>query len=142
VLAALNSALHDLSELSACVIAVHGDADPAVPWTEALARAVPRTHPILVPGFGHIGGGDPTCGQAPAHGGGLGIARLARWKGPVRVNRDAGKKVPPLTHELSLNQEGRFKSSAVSVIIMLAGVTLFGLAPEKWRVPDEARGTP
>jgi len=57
VLAALDPSLHDLSGLSACVVALHGDADPAVPWTEALAleRALPRARPILVPGFGHIG---------------------------------------------------------------------------------------
>ena len=38
-------------------MALHGEADPVVPWTEALAlaRAVPRARLVLVPGFGHIG---------------------------------------------------------------------------------------
>ena len=66
VLAALDPALRDLSGLPACVVALHGEADPVVPWTEALAlaRAVPRARPVLVPGFGHIGTGEiPLAGK-------------------------------------------------------------------------------
>jgi acetyl esterase/lipase len=39
---ALDPALRDLSGLPACVVALHGEADPVVPGTEALARAVPH----------------------------------------------------------------------------------------------------
>ena len=66
VLAALDPARRDLSGLPACVVALHGEADPVVPWTEALAlaRAVPRARLVLVPGFGHIGMGEiPLAGK-------------------------------------------------------------------------------
>lgn len=57
-LAALDPSRHDLSGLRACVVAIHGEADPIIPWTQsaALAAALPpgRVRLFLVPGFGHV----------------------------------------------------------------------------------------
>jgi pimeloyl-ACP methyl ester carboxylesterase len=56
VLAALDPARAGLEGLAACVLAVHGEADPIIPATQsmALARATPRSRLILAPGFGHV----------------------------------------------------------------------------------------
>jgi pimeloyl-ACP methyl ester carboxylesterase len=58
VLAALDPARQDLRALPACVVALHGKADPVVPWPQsvAIAGAVPRSRLVLVPGFSHIDG--------------------------------------------------------------------------------------
>jgi fermentation-respiration switch protein FrsA (DUF1100 family) len=65
-LAVLDPSRAGLGVLDACVLAVHGEADPIIPWTQsvALAQAVPRARLFLVPGFGHVDGGAvPSDGQ-------------------------------------------------------------------------------
>ena len=65
-LAVLDPSRAGLGVLDACVLAVHGEADPIIPWTQsvALAQAVPRARLFLVPGFGHVeGGAVPPEGQ-------------------------------------------------------------------------------
>jgi pimeloyl-ACP methyl ester carboxylesterase len=54
----LNPAVHDLSNLRARVILLHGRSDTMIPYTEsiALARALPREQAklFLIDGFAHV----------------------------------------------------------------------------------------
>lgn len=56
-LAALSPLRAGLGALDACVLLLHGTADPIIPWTETawLGAALPRSRKFLLEGFSHIG---------------------------------------------------------------------------------------
>jgi pimeloyl-ACP methyl ester carboxylesterase len=67
-LAALSPLRAGLGAIDACVLLLHGTADPIIPWTETLwlAAALPRTRVFLLEDFSHIGPAAP--GQAATQG--------------------------------------------------------------------------
>jgi pimeloyl-ACP methyl ester carboxylesterase len=67
-LAALSPLRIDLARLDACVLLLHGTADPIIPWTETawLAAALPRSRAVLLEDFSHIGPAAP--GRAATRG--------------------------------------------------------------------------
>jgi pimeloyl-ACP methyl ester carboxylesterase len=61
-LAALSPLRAGLGAIDACVLLLHGTADPIIPWTETLwlAAALPRARVVLLEGFSHIGPAAPS----------------------------------------------------------------------------------